>query len=489
MNRALLTGMGHSKAEREGPDSIEQASMVKSPPNDLDKPADLSLRNGQRNEPKIPNQRSSDHESTKSSRWDQGTGFQAERGLEMSTRVHEQSLLPNWATSQSTRDEDAESVQSGRSGASSIASVADSIFSFISGSSMSSVAAPQSAVDILVALILSDRVVKSLCTEGLGVFERVRFGRNLRRLLKEFAIALRKEAETQDERHAANFVRVRARNSTYVICSSLGSKKKFKEVFDIDFENVSEESDGFASDEEVEDLQHVEAFIRGSFAFSSLRDNLKAFIQSHGTSKANAPQPHSFARHDVREMQSSKSLLSAPDVSDKQLSQVGSANELEPPKENVSSRLMQEPDFKPLFVSYVDSLYDGYGYTTPSDSARHDSDEDATKKLAKRHSIDFQMIVGHGNKEKMAEDDFNVRYQYSDKVQAVGSRSDAVSHAVPNVSTEDIGISESPALKTRRFAEASEILRALNIVQRICSVFETKQPKMTRGWPVQYKCV
>ena len=90
---------------------------------------------------------------------------------------------------------------------------------------------------------------------------------------------------------------------------------------------------------------------------------------------------------------------------------------------------------------------------------------------------------------QMAEDDFNVRYQYSDKVQAVGSRSDAVSHAVPNVSTEDIGISESPALKTRRFAEASEILRALNIVQRICSVFETKQPKMTRGWPVQYKCV
>ena len=38
-----------------------------------------------------------------------------------------------------------------------------------------------------------------------------------------------------------------------------------------------------ASDEEVEDLQHVEAFIRGSFAFSSLRDNLKAFIPIMGS--------------------------------------------------------------------------------------------------------------------------------------------------------------------------------------------------------------
>lgn len=177
-------------------------------------------------------------------------------------------------------------------------------------------------------------------------------------------------------------------------------------------------------------------------------------------------------------MPSSKSLPSAPGFLDKQVSRTGSADEPETPKENLSARRVQEPEFEPIPVSYVDSSYGGHGYTTPTDLARHDLDQDATTKSARRHSIEFQTRIGHVKKEKMAEDDFDV-----------SSKSDAVCHAIPKVSTEDSGISESPELKVRRFIEAPEILRALNIVQRIRSMFESRQPKMTRGWPAQYTCV
>jgi hypothetical protein len=120
-------------------------------------------------------------------------------------------------------DDDAKSETSVRSGASSIASITESIFSIITGSSMSSIAGPQSAVERLVSLLLNDSDIKSLCTFFLlNHDDRERFERNLRRLLKEFAVGLRQEAASPQQRHAAHFVHLRARNSAHMICSSLG---------------------------------------------------------------------------------------------------------------------------------------------------------------------------------------------------------------------------------------------------------------------------
>ena len=295
---------------------------------------------------------------------------------------------------------------------------------------MSSVAGPQSAVDRLVASILSDSVIKSLCTEGLGVFERERFERNLRRLLKEFAIALRKEAETQDERHAANFVRVRARNSAHMICTNLDHTKKAKEALDIEFENVSEESDVDTSDEEVDDLQHLEAFIRGSVALDSLRDSLKNFIHSQGASKADAAQRHSLARHDVREVQPSKPSPSTPHSSRHQFSRTRSIDELEVTKEYNSQKLLQAPEFGPSSVSYVHPLYDGSGYVIVSRLTRRGIGEDIAGSPARRH-----------------------------------------------------------ALKDRLLPKSFEILKTSIIEQWTRSMFKTEQLKATRGCSVRYKCV
>jgi hypothetical protein len=174
--------------------------------------------------------------------------------------------------------DDLESQASGGSGASSIASITNSIFSIASSSSMTSIVGPQSAVERLVTLLLNDSVVKSLCTDALSTLVYERFERNLRRLLKEFAVGLRREAESEQERHTAQFVRLRARNSAHIIFTTLSQKKKEQGEADVEVGYVSEENDSGRSDDEVDDLQQLESFIKSSQAIETLRGSLRAFV-------------------------------------------------------------------------------------------------------------------------------------------------------------------------------------------------------------------
>ncbi|KAJ8058189.1 hypothetical protein OCU04_012388 [Sclerotinia nivalis] len=182
----------------------------------------------------------------------------------------------------------------------SVVSVADSIFSAISlttGSSMSSLSVSQTATDRLVRLLLEDTVIKPLCEDALreNGLSRERFERNLSRLLKGFAVELRKEAQTRGERQAAHLVRFRARNSAHMICSTLRTEKeeentkaglataphsnieKDEPEGDMD---VEEDSDGLSesSEDTPDDFQHLENFVKDSKAFQSFRENLRAFI-------------------------------------------------------------------------------------------------------------------------------------------------------------------------------------------------------------------
>lgn len=141
------------------------------------------------------------------------------------------------------REEDELSDISNVSAASSIPSVADSIFTMVSGSSMSSVSAPQGAGERLVGLLLGDVITKEACSEALLTIEEERFERNLRRMLRDFSSELRKEAETVQQRHAANFVRFRARNSAHIICNSLKPGRKPRVDNEPEEESEDEDSD------------------------------------------------------------------------------------------------------------------------------------------------------------------------------------------------------------------------------------------------------
>jgi hypothetical protein len=171
------------------------------------------------------------------------------------------------------REEDELSGTSHVSAASSISSVADSIFTMISGSSMASVTAPQGAGERLVGLLLGDVIIKQACSEALLTIEEERFERNPRRLLRDFSSELRKEAETVQQRHAANFVRFRARNSTHIICNSLKPGRKQRVGNEPEEESENEDSD--RSEDEVENL---EIFIKSSKAFEAFCTKLRAFV-------------------------------------------------------------------------------------------------------------------------------------------------------------------------------------------------------------------
>ena len=170
---------------------------------------------------------------------------------------------------------------SDRSGTSSIASVFSNI-SIASGSSMSSFAGSLGSIERLVALLLVDDTIKSLCIKALASFSQEDVEKKLRRLFKRFGIELRKEADTSQQCRAAQFVRVRARNTAHMVCNALKPdarvsslampKAKPLEV------NLEESTDSDRSDEEMDDLKQLEAFIKTSRAITVLRETLRAFV-------------------------------------------------------------------------------------------------------------------------------------------------------------------------------------------------------------------
>jgi hypothetical protein len=112
------------------------------------------------------------------------------------------------------------------SNSSSISSVFDS-YSRPSISSASSVADPRESLDKLTELLLRDAGLKALCIDGFTALDSDRFNRNLRRLLKHYAVDLRNEAKSEFELGVSRFVRARARDISGAIRRALdqqGSK-------------------------------------------------------------------------------------------------------------------------------------------------------------------------------------------------------------------------------------------------------------------------
>ena len=172
--------------------------------------------------------------------------------------------------------------------ASSVTSLADSVFSITSRSSKSSVGGPTGAGERLVELLLSDDHLSVLYQEALKRVTADKFERNLRRILKRFAIDLRREAENPEQMSIAHFMRSQVRNSAHAIrnsCCSPGKIRdgitpKFKMIHEpVNMEPDDSDDDDYGPEPEDDtDLQQSEDFIITSQAFINLRHNLTSFI-------------------------------------------------------------------------------------------------------------------------------------------------------------------------------------------------------------------
>ncbi|TGO44395.1 hypothetical protein BOTNAR_0830g00010 [Botryotinia narcissicola] len=202
----------------------------------------------------------------------------------------------------------------------SVVSVADSIFSAMSlatGSSMSSFSVSQTATERL--------------ENGMS---RERFERNLSRLLKGFAVELRKEAQTREQRQAAHLVRFRARNSAHVICSTLRTEKEQKGSNNVsdangaNLLNVEEEmecdldidddldSASESSEDVSDDFQHLELFVKESRAFELFREKLRIFIHPQKAQLTIASTPMAATRQDSLSSKTNNWALAIPEMPD-----------------------------------------------------------------------------------------------------------------------------------------------------------------------------
>ncbi|KAH8596219.1 hypothetical protein B0O99DRAFT_686263 [Bisporella sp. PMI_857] len=187
------------------------------------------------------------------------------------------------------------SIASQSSGDLSIQSIADSIFSAISGSSRSSIMESQEAGQRFATLLLRDGTINLLCVEALEWIKVGRLERQVRKLLKQFGLDLRKEAGTRDETITAHFVRYRARNSAHLICNSFQKPKEdpalsrqLREQFLVGQENDSDDDiDSIYSDNPIEDLPRLETFIQESEAMQRLRESLGEFVRLITIGKGN----------------------------------------------------------------------------------------------------------------------------------------------------------------------------------------------------------
>ncbi|TGO34436.1 hypothetical protein BHYA_0197g00130 [Botrytis hyacinthi] len=221
----------------------------------------------------------------------------------------------------------------------SVVSVADSIFSAISlatGSSMSSLSVSQTATERLVRLLLEDAIIKPLCEDAFqeNGMSRERFERNLSRLLKGFAVELRREAQTREQRQAAHLVRFRARNSAHVICSTLRKEKEQKGSNNVsdssraDLLNVEEEmecdldidddsdSASESSEDVSDDFQHLELFVKESRAFELFREKLRIFIHPQKAQLTIASTPMAASRRDSLSSKTNNRALALPEIPD-----------------------------------------------------------------------------------------------------------------------------------------------------------------------------
>lgn len=208
-----------------------------------------------------------------------------------------------------TRGEDEISVVDSTHSTMSIASIG-SVFSLLSGftgSSASSLHSSRDVIERLVVLFLEDETIRPACSKALETISRERFERNLRRLLKSFAVALRQEAESEAQRDTARFVLHRATNSAHLICNKLQQTHKPKQtiVVEDEIEEPFEESESDRS-ENFDSLQHLEAFLKESNAMDALRKSLIEFVEQNtptiainNTKSCSADDPEATAEDDL----------------------------------------------------------------------------------------------------------------------------------------------------------------------------------------------
>ncbi|RDW58742.1 hypothetical protein BP6252_13218 [Coleophoma cylindrospora] len=162
---------------------------------------------------------------------------------------------------------------------------AESLFSVASLSSISSHLGigPEGAFDRLISVLTEDPTLSTLFEEAVERVPLDRMERNLRRLLKLFAVELSKEADTRQQRGAAGFVRQRARNSAHIICSKLyknGSVPRKPITLPSSLEPLEDESDDDSDYEPEEEtgLEDLERFVVTSRPFQTFYQSLRVFV-------------------------------------------------------------------------------------------------------------------------------------------------------------------------------------------------------------------
>ncbi|CAG8977424.1 hypothetical protein HYALB_00007756 [Hymenoscyphus albidus] len=157
---------------------------------------------------------------------------------------------------------------------------------------------PENLIERLVSLLLNDAIIHSLCSKALESIVRERFERNLKKLLKNFAISLRREAESEDQRNTARFVLHRATNSAHLICNQLKQSREAKKLFVEEEGGQAEEftEDSHSDDSETFDtLQYLDDFIRESRAIDALRNDLRDFVEQNAPEVASNHKRPPFA--------------------------------------------------------------------------------------------------------------------------------------------------------------------------------------------------
>ncbi|CZS91253.1 uncharacterized protein RCO7_01513 [Rhynchosporium graminicola] len=170
----------------------------------------------------------------------------------------------------------------------SITSSVQSVDSFspsTDGSSISSVFGPEGAAERLVDLILFDTDISPLLKLALTLNDVHIFEAKLRRLLKDLGVNLRQEGRSKEQRHAARFVRYRARNTAHIICNTLKSAAETSKHESANAERfvadrASDESGSDDSEQGENGFQQLEEFIRSSDAIKVLKKSLEGYIRS-----------------------------------------------------------------------------------------------------------------------------------------------------------------------------------------------------------------
>ncbi|PQE12412.1 transcription factor c2h2 protein [Rutstroemia sp. NJR-2017a BVV2] len=180
----------------------------------------------------------------------------------------------------------------------SVGSVGKSVVStnsIISGTSLSSISEEVSseviallATERFLKLIVEDIMVKSYCIYAFRKqsMSREHFQRNLVRWLRIFGIELRKEAQTDYERQAAQQFQVRARKTAHLICDRVISGTDYPdEGSEVELDDSSDDaSDASDASKYISTcLQGLKTFVRDSRAHQALRERLFSFVRSPET--------------------------------------------------------------------------------------------------------------------------------------------------------------------------------------------------------------